>query len=590
MNENVFDVLNLLMAEGYMPQRIIAETCGRSLGIVNKSIKWLTNAGYLDEMFKPTEKACLIALQRAPKNAVILAAGFGMRMVPLNTEVPKGLLEVRGERLIERLIRQLHSAGVNRIYIVVGFMKEKYEYLIDKFGVELIVNSKYSILNNLHSLNLVGNMLSNTYVVPCDIWCAENPFKAREWYSWYLVTNRKDEESQVRVNRKNELVLIKGERRGNAMIGIAYLLEKEARIVRQRMEKMSLDANFNNSFWEDALIESDRFFIPAKVANQTDIIEINTFEELRDVDSTSSHIQNDIIQLISETLSAKQEEIVDIRVLKKGMTNRSFVFTCKDKQYIMRIPGEGTEHLITRKQEAEVYRTVDSHVPIDRVLFIDPDTGNKITEYYQNSRVCDPNNLNDIDKCMAVLRAFHEKKLTVNHTFDIFERLEFYESLWEGASSAYEDYLDTKKNVLSLKPFIEKNVQSFVLSHIDPIPDNFLFVKEASGAQTIRLLDWEYAGMQDPHVDLAMFCIYSLYDRKQIETLIDIYFQGNCPSLVRTKIYCYIAVCGLLWSNWCEYKRSLGVDFGEYSLRQYRFAKDYYRVAQSEMDSYKELK
>ena len=99
----------------------------------------------------------------------------------------------------------------------------------------------------------------------------------------------------------------------------------------------------------------------------------------------------------------------------------------------------------------------------------------------------------------------------------------------------------------------------------------------------MQLTDWEYAGMQDPHVDIAMFCIYSLYDRKQVDHLIDIYFDHNCSEEVRTKIYCYIAICGLLWSNWCEYKAHLGVEFGEYSLRQYRYAKDYYRYAVERM-------
>jgi len=76
-----------------------------------------------------------------------------------------------------------------------------------------------------------------------------------------------------------------------------------------------------------------------------------------------------------------------------------------------------------------------------------------------------------------------------------------------------------------------------------------------------------------------MFCIYSLYDRDAVDRLIDIYFDGRCDAATRIKIYCYIAVCGLLWSNWCEYKRRLGVEFGDYSLRQYRYAKDYFRYA-----------
>ena len=90
-----------------------------------------------------THKSRKILQQNKPQNAVILAAGFGMRMVPINTEVPKGLIEINGEPLIERLIKQLHEVGIENIYIVVGFLKEQYEYLIDKYSVRLIVNPDY---------------------------------------------------------------------------------------------------------------------------------------------------------------------------------------------------------------------------------------------------------------------------------------------------------------------------------------------------------------------------------------------------------------------------------------------------------------
>ena len=116
------------------------------------------------------------------------------------------------------------------------------------------------------------------------------------------------------------------------------------------------------------------------------------------------------------------------------------------------------------------------------------------------------------------------------------------------------------------------------MTHIDAVPDNFLFTDDG-----LRLIDWEYAGMQDTDVDIAMFCIYALYDRKKVDHLIDIYFDGQCPKERRLKIYCYIAACGLLWSNWCEYKRNLGVEFGEYSLKQYRYAKDFYRIVKEGM-------
>ena len=91
--------------------------------------------------------------------------------------------------------------------------------------------------------------------------------------------------------------------------------------------------------------------------------------------------------------------------------------------------------------------------------------------------------------------------------------------------------------------------------------------------------------MQDPHMDIAMFAIYSLYDRQQIDWLISVYFDGDCDTKTRIKIYAYIAVGGLLWSNWCEYKQSVGVEFGEYSIRQYRYAKEFYKIVKLELQN-----
>ena len=71
-----------------------------------------------------------------------------MRMVPINTEVAKGLIEINGEPLIERTILQLKSAGIDEIHIIVGYMKEKYEYLKKRYNVHLIENPDYALINN----------------------------------------------------------------------------------------------------------------------------------------------------------------------------------------------------------------------------------------------------------------------------------------------------------------------------------------------------------------------------------------------------------------------------------------------------------
>jgi CTP:phosphocholine cytidylyltransferase-like protein/thiamine kinase-like enzyme len=582
MNNSKQDILNNLIKEPFINQRILAAQTGHSLGIVNRSIKELISEGYLDEEIRPTEKALREAKEKAPKNAIILAAGFGMRMVPINTETPKGLLEIKGERLIECTIRQLHEVGITEIYVVVGFMKEQYEYLIDEYGVDLIVAPDYASKNNLHSLKTAADHLSNSYIIPCDIWCEKNPYSRNELYSWYMVSDLVDDDSTVRVNRKQELVVQKEQAGGNAMIGICYLLEAEAAIVRERLEELGRDSRYDGAFWEETLYRKDRMIVTARVVHAADAVEINTYEQLREIDSDSSQLQTDAIQVICEALGAQQDEVTNITVLKKGMTNRSFLFSCKDKKYIMRIPGEGTDQLINRRQEAAVYQTIAGRKICDEIAYINPENGYKITEYLDSARVCDSEKEEDLQKCMKKLREFHGQKLRVDHSFDLFGQMEYYESLWEGTPSAYKDYEKTKAHVLQLKDYIEANAGERVLTHIDAVPDNFLFVEE-NGKEEIRLIDWEYAGMQDPHVDIAMFCIYSLYKKEQVDHLIDLYFEGNCDDRTRIKIYCYIAVCGLLWSNWCEYKRKLGVEFGEYSLRQYRYAKDYYKIVQQEL-------
>ncbi len=584
MNIRDKDLLLAMAGEAFSGQRELAQRTGCSLGSVNKSLRCLQEEGMLDGSLGLTEAAREALAQGRPQRAVILAAGYGMRMVPINTETPKGLLEVRGETLAERLIGQLHEAGVREIHIVVGFMKEEFEYLIDKYGVDLIVNSDYAAGNNLLSLEKAARFLDNAYILPCDIWCADNPFRREELYAWYMVTDEKDNRSRFRATRKLEFAETSRGEAGDRMTGIAYLTGQASAEARRLVREYAQQPGYRGSTWEEALFTSSfRDLLAARVRKDALISEINTYEQLRELDSGSAQLKSDAIRVIGEVLHAEPAQITGITVLKKGMTNRSFLFSCRGRRYIMRIPGEGTEQLIDRKQEAESCRIAMEQGFCDRILYMDPETGYKITVYEEDARVCDPENRSDLEACMAVLRDLHGRKLRVGHRFDLFGQIDFYERLRGGAPSMYRDYRETRARVLSLRPYIEAMAGEEVLTHIDAVPDNFLFVPAESAftedREKVLLIDWEYAGMQDPHVDIAMFCIYSLYDRQQTDDLIDIYFQGPPDRETRIKIYMYIAVCGLLWSNWCEYKRMLGVEFGAYSLAQYRYAKDYCRLA-----------
>ena len=154
LTKSTFKVLNALRDEAVHTQRHIATATSLSLGTVNTAYRALVDAG-LAENFSVTPAGFEALSPYKVDNAIIMAAGLSSRFAPLSYEKPKGVVTVRGEVLIERQIRQLQEAGITDITVVVGYMKEAFFYLEDKFGVTIRVNAEYSVRNNNSTLMLV---------------------------------------------------------------------------------------------------------------------------------------------------------------------------------------------------------------------------------------------------------------------------------------------------------------------------------------------------------------------------------------------------------------------------------------------------
>lgn len=272
-------------------------------------------------------------------------------------------------------------------------------------------------------------------------------------------------------------------------------------------------------------------------------------------------------KLIAASLGIEESSIHSLHQLRTGMTNITIQFTTNNQSYLLRIPGAKTNLLIDRRQEYQVYQAIKDLNLADSVIYHDPETGIRISTYWEDARVCDPNNFTDVKRCMKKLSTFHQLNLQVAHHFSLYEQLEKYEKLRKGRPSHYPDYKKTKESIYALQAFIEEQSKEVTLCHVDAVPDNFLFLGDE-----VRLIDWEYAGMHDPHLDIAMFALYSNYSKDQTDKLIDCYFSKSCNLKIRIKIYAYMAVSGLLWSNWCEYKQ---IHLEPYCTRQYTYAKTY---------------
>ena len=130
-----------------------------------------------------------------------------------------------------------------------------------------------------------------------------------------------------------------------------------------------------------------------------------------------------IYNIIMRSLNCMPEDISSIEMLSKGMTNHSYRFLSKGQWYIIRIPGEGTERLINRKQEADVYTAIKDTGLCDSPIYFDGTTGVKISKHLEGVRTCDPFCDEDVEKCVDLLRKLHDCRLKVSHRFDIFERI-----------------------------------------------------------------------------------------------------------------------------------------------------------------------
>lgn len=257
-----------------------------------------------------------------------------------------------------------------------------------------------------------------------------------------------------------------------------------------------------------------------------------------------------------------------------GMTNTSNIIKLDGHKYVIRRPGAGTSEMINRVQEMKIYELIkDLHIS-DEVLYID-ETGMKITRFIDNARNCDARNWDDVKLCIDFLKSkLHDKHIQCTHRFDLKERIQYYRKL-AGQKSEYLEYEATERKVFKLLDWVDTLKKQECLTHIDANPDNFLIEQNCF----VTLLDWEYAAMQDPHVDIAMFAIYSGYTQQELDELINIYFDGELDYETKMKIYAYVAICGLLWSNWCEYKHKKGQEFGgDYEVSQYMYAVNYSNI------------
>lgn len=605
MNRSV-TICRSVLENPAVTQRELALELNVSLGTANTLVKECLLAGLMasadfGNAYELLPKGAQLLSQHRVDGALMIAAGFGSRFVPLTFETPKGLLEVFGERMIERQIRQLHEAGITDITIVVGYLKEKFEYLIDKYHVKLLYNKEYASKNTLATIYHARKVLQgrNMYVLSSDNWLRHNMYHAYEAGAWYSSSYMEGATPEwcLDYNKKGRIrsVFVGGTDRW-VMYGPAFFSREFSETFLPVLEAYYQLPGSEQFYWEHVFMEmlsgeAAKRLPDIKEAHEEAVMYINkrpadevyefeNLEELRRFDvKYQRRSDNEAMELVAGVFGVPESEITEIRCLKSGMTNQSFLFQVKGRHYICRIPGPGTQLLIDRKQEKAVYDVVTELGITERIVYFNGNTGYKIAEFYEEARNGNPQNLTDMEKCMALVRKLHGSGLTVEHDFDIGERIGFYERLCKSHGDIlFEDYETVKGQMEWLLLELKALKRPKTLSHVDANGDNFLVLPDGE----VRLIDWEYAGMCDPLADVAMCAIYSYYTDEEADRLLRIYLEREPSDEERFSAYAHMALGGFLWSLWAVYKALLGEEFGEYTIIMYRYAKHYFKKCRNE--------
>jgi thiamine kinase-like enzyme/CTP:phosphocholine cytidylyltransferase-like protein len=514
------------------------------------------------------------------KSAVILAAG-----VPKSKfNKPDCLYEINGEAVIENTIKHLQDRNIYDIYIVVGYKKEMFSYLEHEFNVKLLLNKDYAKTGTSKSFLIAINEISNSYIIPGDLYFEENPFNNYELFSWYGKELGQDSElpfSSYRLKSRDFYANF------DSFIGLAYLEQSEAASLKKKTLLNYAATKIDYStHWESFIfasyIEKDIYIRSFKNSQFIEVSKITP--DIKNEHFGSKATIVDIHKLIAQTLDTDVSQIKDLSQIKSGMTNYSFTFDIDKSKYVIRIPKPPSKKIINRTEETTIYEAIKFLKYTEDVVYVSSDSGVKISKFIENSRIINPWDLNDLRVYSTALRLFHEEKLSVSHHFDLFNKISEFERLVD-LSITFNDYQNHRDNVLLLARKILPEKAEKVLCHIDSNFENYL-LKDS----TLFFIDFEYSSMADPLLDLAMFSIYAGYDKLMVDKLVEMYLEETPTKSILIVVYTYISLAGILWANWCGYYNDFGYEFDDYWLNQYKSSKLYYSLAINELEVNKGIK
>ena len=286
-----FDIL-VAMTEQNKPltQRDLEKNTKHSLGTINKTVKELTELGFVSDGAITINGLNALEPYRA-RRAIFIAAGFGARMVPITLNTPKPLVRVKGKRIIDTLLDACLEAGINEIYIVRGYLAEQFDQLLYKYPmIKFLENPLYNEANNISSAMVARYMLSNAYVFEADLIISNPKIIKKYHYTSDFLSIKKDRTDDWCFKVKDGIIveqMVGGEDCWQ-MAGISYWSEADGHKLSQDIADVYAMPGGKERYWDQVpfVYKKDNYKVEVCECFDDDIVEIDTFRELKAIDET----------------------------------------------------------------------------------------------------------------------------------------------------------------------------------------------------------------------------------------------------------------------------------------------------------------